>query len=287
MGQAVNSLRGMLAMRHAISYSRLLCGSLLAIAFGGATASADAIGQVVLPDYKGATAIPDAATDPHPIKYQDQVQALDTVSTGESGATSLQFLDQSRFDVGPNATVKLDHFVFDPTSSTGGGEISMAVGAFRYVGGVMKNEEDIKLVTPTATMTIRGSEMVIYVGIDGTVEANIISGNATAFPCGNAEPVSVPAGQRVIVNVACAAAVTAARPLPQGFAALDVPGDLGDFATAAGGDEGGNDGADGGDHEGSDREKSPKKPERREPKPRDGGEGGPSDPPDGPDPDTF
>lgn len=238
-------------MQRNIGYSKLIWGSLLVLAFSAAGASAETIGQVVLPDYKGATATPDAATDAHPIKFQDQVQALDTVSTGETGATSLQFLDQSRFDVGANATVKLDNFVYDPSSSTGGGEISMAVGAFRYVGGVMKNEEDIKLVTPSATLTIRGSEMVIYVGIDGTVEANVISGTATAQPCANGKPVTVPAGQRVIVAVSCEANVSAIRALADGFAALEVPGDLGEFATAAGGDEGGS-GPGRGDHDNTD-----------------------------------
>ena len=261
-------------MRRTIGYSHLLCGSLLAVVFGASTASADAIGQVVLPDYKGATATPDAATDSHPIKFQDQVQALDTVSTGETGATSLQFLDQSRFDIGQNATVKLDNFVFDPSSSTGSGEISMAVGAFRYVGGTMKNEEDIKLVTPTATMTIRGSEMVIYVGIDGTMEANVISGTATATPCANGKPVEVPAGQRVIVNVSCATNVSAIRALADGFAALDVPADLGEFATAAGGDEGGEGGAGPGDHNNGHGGNGGKRPEPAKPDPEPTSEGG-------------
>lgn len=271
-------------MRYATRYSRLLGGSFLALAFGATAASADTIGQVVLPDYKGATAIPEAATDGHPIKFQDQVQALDTVTTGETGATSLQFLDQSRFDVGPNATVKLDSFVYDPASSTGGGQINMAVGAFRYVGGVMKNEEDIKLVTPTATMTIRGSEMVIYVGIDGTMEANVISGTASAAPCGNAKPVEVPAGQRIGVNPSCAVTVAPVRTLPPGFAALDVPDDLADFATAAGGDEGAGNGA----HDPHERPDTDKKTSESEPPAPEPPAPSPSGPPEGegdPDPD--
>ncbi len=114
------------------------------------TASADVIGNVILQDYRRRDR--HAGRRPGPqaeIRYQDQVSALDTVETGEGGATSMRFLDETRFDVGPNAMVKLDDFVFDPISTVGAGKISMAVGAFRYVGGKMKSDENVKLTTPT------------------------------------------------------------------------------------------------------------------------------------------
>ncbi len=206
------------------------------------SASADVIGQVIMPDYRGATATPNGAQDSKEIRFQDQVSTLDTVQTGDGGATSVEFLDRTRFDVGPNALVKLDEFAFDPTSAEGVGRISMAIGAFRYVGGKMKSDENVKLVTPTATMTIRGTELVIYVGIDGTTEVNVVSGAVNVAPCNKGgEAVSATAGQRVVVPVSCTANVTTIRELPEDFAALDVPDDLGDFATAAGGKDNGGD----------------------------------------------
>lgn len=218
-------------------------------AFLCSSASAETIGSVILEDYKGAVATPDGGADAHEIRFQDQVQALDTVETGEGGATSMRFLDETRFDVGPNAMVKLDDFVFDPVSAIGSGQISMAVGAFRYVGGNMKSEENVKLMTPTSTMTIRGTELVIFVGIDGTTEINVISGAVEVQPCD--KPVSAMAtqGQRVIVPLTCQAVVTTSRPIDK--ADLDVPADIGDFATAAGGDDGGG-GDEGGGESGGD-----------------------------------
>ncbi|MBL8708332.1 MAG: FecR domain-containing protein, partial [Rhodospirillaceae bacterium] len=165
--------------------------------------------------------------------------ALDTVETGDAGGTSMRFLDETRFDVGPNAMVRLDEFVFDPASAIGAGHISMAVGAFRYVGGNMKSDENVKLVTPTATMTIRGTELIIYVGLDGTTEINIVEGAVEVQPCDKPVSTLATAGQRVIVPLTCAAVTTTIR---TEFAELDVPADLADFATAAGGeDEGGGD----------------------------------------------
>lgn len=255
------------------------------------SASADVIGNVILQDYRGATATPDGAQDAKEIHYQDQVSALDTVETGEAGATSMRFLDETRFDVGPNAMVKLDDFVFDPLSAVGAGKISMAVGAFRYVGGKMKSEENVKLSTPTATMTIRGTELVIFVGLDGTTEINVISGAVDVQPCDKPDAVAATAGQRVIVPISCNVAVMAVRPLAPDLAALDVPTDLGDFATAAGGDDGGDDGGDGDSGpEGRDRKKDPPEPKDppkaeppAEPDPIGGGSGNGGDEPTGDD----
>jgi hypothetical protein len=217
------------------------------------SASADVIGKVILQDYRGATATPDGTENTKEIRYQDQVSALDTVATGEGGATQMQFLDETRFDVGPNAMVKLDDFVFDPSSTEGAGKISMAVGAFRYVGGKMKSDENVKLITPTATMTIRGTELVIFVGLDGTTEVNVISGAVDVAPCNKGgEAVPAAAGQRVIVPVSCTASVTTVRPVPDDLAALDVPDDLGEFSTAAGGNDDGGGAGEGGPGGGGD-----------------------------------
>ena len=226
------------------------------------SASADVIGNVILQDYRGATATPDGAQEAKPIYFQDQVSALDTVATGDGGATSMRFLDETRFDVGPNAMVKLDDFVFDPMSAIGAGKISMAVGAFRYVGGKMKSDENVKLITPTATMTIRGTELVIFVGLDGTTEVNVVDGAIDVQVCDKAEVVPATIGQRVIIPPTCEASVTVARPVEDDLAALEVPDDLGDFSTAAGGDEG-SDGGDGPGEGPGDRSQGPE----REPDP--------------------
>ena len=218
-----------------------LAAGLISLSGFNGNAQAEIIGAVVLEEYRGATAVPEAASDAHEIRFQDQVSAMETVNTDDNGVTSLQFLDQSRFDVGPNASVRLDEFIFDPATANGAGKISMAIGAFRYVGGVMKTEDQLKLITPTATMSIRGSEVVIYVGIDGSTEADVVSGELTVLPCKNGDPLVAKPGERIVVDVACAAVLAQARPLADGFAALDVPEDIGDFSTAAGGnDDGGN-----------------------------------------------
>jgi hypothetical protein len=191
-------------------------GVLLGAAWAGVAAAAQPeIGAVVQRTYRGATAEGD--TPAHPIYFRNDVYAQDLVKTGDRGSTDLQFLDNTHLVVGPNGEVKLDEFVYDPATVTGGGQISLKVGAFRYQSGELKNKENVKLVTPTATMTIRGTHLVIFVGQDGATEVNVIDGAVDVLACNTQNAVSATAGQRVNVTSGCATTVAATRALPRDY----------------------------------------------------------------------
>jgi hypothetical protein len=207
-----------------------LAAMVLAVAAPTASLATDhQIGAVVQRDYRDATARPDLASMAHPIRFRDKVFQLDTVSTGPKGATSLQLLDETRLDLGPSAEVTLDAFIYDPESTVGAGDMSFAIGAFRYVGGRMTTEENVRLRTPTATMVIRGTELVIYVWPDGQTEVNVVSGAVEVAACGGAGGSQLATtGMRVSVTPDCATTVSSLRNLPAGLAALTLPGRFGD-----------------------------------------------------------
>jgi hypothetical protein len=180
-----------------------------------ASAAQPEIGAVVQRTYRGATAEGDAPV--HPIYFRNEIYAQELVKTGTRGSTDLQFLDNTHLVVGPNGEVKLDEFVYDPATVTGGGQISLKLGAFRYQSGDLKNKENVKLVTPTATMTIRGTHLVIFVGLDGATEVNVIEGAVDVLACNTPNTVSATAGQRVNVTSGCATTVELARALPRDY----------------------------------------------------------------------
>lgn len=171
------------------------------------------IGEVVLRTYLGATA--EGNEPARPIYFANAVHSEELVKTGTKGATELEFLDNTRLVVGPNGEVRLDEFVYDPASANGGGQISLQLGAFRYQSGELKNKENMKLVTPTATMTIRGTHLVIFVSADGATEVNVIEGAIDLLACNTPNVVSANAGQRVNVTSGCATTVAELRPLPR------------------------------------------------------------------------
>lgn len=183
----------------------------------GSAASAEValIGEVVQRTYRGATA--EGAEPTHPIYFRNEVYSQELVKTGTKGSTELQFLDNTRLVVGPNGAVKLDDFVYDASTATGGGTISLQLGAFRYQSGELKNKENVKLVTPTATMTIRGTHLLIFVDADGATEVNVLEGAVDVLACNTPSTVSANAGQRVNINSGCATSVAGLRPLPRDY----------------------------------------------------------------------
>jgi hypothetical protein len=221
--------------------------SLLASLFAAhATAAEPRIGAVVQQEYNGAVAEPNGSAAEHAILYRDDVFALDTVKTGATGSTALEFLDETKVQVGAGAQLRLDNFIYDASTTRGGGQISFAVGAFRYVGGKMTTEENIRLETPTATMVIRGTELVIYVWPDGTTEVNVVSGAVEVHGCAGAKSSLAMTGMQVTISPDCTAHLAAAPALPTGMDALTLP----DRTRAKPGDDTGNGGEGGRDDRG-------------------------------------
>src|SRR5262245_58178843 len=96
-----------------------------------ASAQAPEIGAVIQRTYRGATASGDQEAM-REIYFRDQVYSQELVKTGVRGSTELEFLDNTHLVVGPNGEVRLDEFVYDPGTASGGGQLSLRIGAFRY-----------------------------------------------------------------------------------------------------------------------------------------------------------
>jgi hypothetical protein len=135
----------------------------------------------------------------------------------------------------------LDRFVYDPEQRLGDVAISFGKGAFRFITGNIENKENVSLRTPTATMTIRGTELLIFVLSDGTSEINVLEGAVDLLPCETDEPVRVNAGEALFITTSCETTALEARVLPFGARYPELPPELaaleGSTLPAAGGDE--------------------------------------------------
>ena len=84
----------------------------------------------------------------------------DFLQTGEDGAMNLEFIDGTKFTVGPNGEAIIDEFRFD--TSVVPIEVSMSVdvnvGSFTYESGsVSKLGGEVEINTPSATVTVIGT----------------------------------------------------------------------------------------------------------------------------------
>ena len=83
------------------------------------------------------------------------VHANETIKTGGSGQAGLDFIDKSTLHVGPDSSVRLDRFVYNPNKGGGAVVIDAAKGAFRFSTGA-QGKNDVKIKTPHGAIGVRG-----------------------------------------------------------------------------------------------------------------------------------
>ena len=84
------------------------------------------------------------------------VHADETIGTDKGGVAGLRFHDQSNLDVGPNSSVRLNKFIYDPNRSGGKAVLDAAKGSFRFSTGAQGGNRNYQVKTPYGTLGIRG-----------------------------------------------------------------------------------------------------------------------------------
>lgn len=84
------------------------------------------------------------------VVYREKIQ------TSAQGSTQILFPDSSTLNIGRNATVTIDEFVYDPKANSGAMVATLAKGALRFVGGQISHHDGVTVKTPVATLGIRG-----------------------------------------------------------------------------------------------------------------------------------
>ena len=100
-----------------------------------------------------------------PVHSGDGVATRDRIVTGPSSAAALVLRDGTAITVGPNSTVDLTSFQFEPTRQEGGMVIGLIKGSIRFITGFIgkHNPESVRISTLTATAGIRGTDFILEV----------------------------------------------------------------------------------------------------------------------------
>ena len=159
---------------------RILVALLLVVAAGPALAQrATAIGEVervVVWSY--GTAPGASVRDLH---ERQPVVVNDAVETVRDGALHLRFGDDTSLRLGSQSRAVLDRFVYDPAQGAGEMTVELGRGVFRFVSGRM-DKRGYSLVTPTATIGVRGTDLVIEVLDNGDTIVTVVEGEAVVGP---------------------------------------------------------------------------------------------------------
>ena len=115
------------------------------------------------------------------LKTGDDIFANQTMTTDANGVGQFQFRDKTKLAIGPDSTVVLDKFVYNPKASGSKVVIDLARGSFRFITGHARHDA-YEIKTPTATIGVRGTAFDVYVAGDGALAIAMINGAVQVCP---------------------------------------------------------------------------------------------------------
>jgi hypothetical protein len=89
----------------------------------------------------------------------------DTVKTGHDGSVGIILQDDTIFSLGPDSTLDMKEFRFDPHKKDFSLVCRMLRGTFIFISGVIAklSPESIKIETPDGTVAIRGTRLAVQI----------------------------------------------------------------------------------------------------------------------------
>ncbi len=155
---------------------------LVALIASGSAFAADGVGK--------ATSIATAVTGnssgaAKPIRNGDQIFLNEQIETDDKGIGQFEFLDNTKLAIGPGSKVKIDEFVFAGGRNASAVTVELGKGAFRFISG-NSQKTAYKIVTPAATVGVRGTAFDVYVAENGEMAVAMINGQVEVCPRGSA-----------------------------------------------------------------------------------------------------
>ena len=95
------------------------------------------------------------------IEIGTQVVENEKIQTTGTGSVQVLFIDKTTLNVGPNSSLVIDRFVYNPATTDGQLALSLTKGVLRVVGGVATHSEGATIRTPAAAIGLRGGIAII------------------------------------------------------------------------------------------------------------------------------
>ena len=97
-----------------------------------------------------------------PVEMYDEIETLD-------GVIKILFVDDTKVTIAEYSTLVVDEFVYDNNTKKGKVNLKASFGKLRYTSGLIakNNRENIKITTPTASVSVRGTDFEVIVKESG------------------------------------------------------------------------------------------------------------------------
>ena len=92
------------------------------------------------------------------VEMNDKVETL-------KGRVTIIFVDNTKVSISEYSKLIIDEFVYDPNTKTGKVNLKAGLGNLRYTSGLIakNSKENIKITTPTASVSVRGTDFEVQV----------------------------------------------------------------------------------------------------------------------------
>jgi hypothetical protein len=142
-----------------LSLSLALCAG---FAFAAAPAPTTSVGQIK--NVTGQVTVL-RNNNPQPAKPGDLLEQADVITTGADGSVGITLIDNSRLSAGPNSSVELKQFRFNPTTQEGESVTEVRRGTLAIISGQIakRSPEAMKVQTPTTILGVRGTTFAVKV----------------------------------------------------------------------------------------------------------------------------
>jgi hypothetical protein len=144
-----------------VIFSLLAAATFVSAGYADSPVSQAAVG--IAAAVVGEVKLSNASSKPKAVSVRQRIALADLIQTGKKSQLQVLLLDRSTFSIGPNATLRIDRFVYDPARGRTSGA-TVARGAFRFMSGQANRGNSSTVSTPVATIGIRGTILEGAVG---------------------------------------------------------------------------------------------------------------------------
>ena len=135
------------------------------IAFSSSAVCFSAIGSIgFVTEVKGQAFIVRDGR-PHAPEVGFELEINDKLNTGQDGAIGVIFDDETLLSLGPNSEMVVNDYLFNPEQSRFSFIVRLVRGTAAYMSGLIAkiNPEAVRFITPSGSIGVRGTKMVIRV----------------------------------------------------------------------------------------------------------------------------
>jgi VCBS repeat-containing protein len=133
----------------------------------GAATAADPIGQVET--LSGEVTVQRADGTVETLGQGDKVFLNDVLQTGGDGRLAVTFVDGTIFTLSPASRMVVDELIYDPAGQDNFGGFNLIQGSFVFIAGQVAKTGGMDVNTPSATMGIKGTTVLVEIGTDNGV----------------------------------------------------------------------------------------------------------------------